>query len=120
MSQERLPSGRLDSFSSAQNNRAQPRLLTGFNPSAIETPETRKHSMRRSVLVELDLPKDWRNFRLPQPLHQRLQELLERQDREGRLRRARRAAAALTELVDMSSLFTRPDLDLVRVGGYKQ
>ena len=77
--------------------------------------------MRRSVLVELDLPKDWRNFRLPQPWHQRLQELLERQDREGRLApRERREAAALTELVDMSSLFTRPDLDLVRVGGYKQ
>ena len=77
--------------------------------------------MQRSVLVELDLPKDWRSFRLPQPLHQRLQELLDRQDREGRLvPRERREAAALTELVDMSSLFTRPDLDLVRVGGYKQ
>ena len=41
--------------------------------------------MRRSVLVELDIPKDWRTFRLPPPLHQRLQELLDRQDREGRL-----------------------------------
>ena len=61
--------------------------------------------MGRSVLVELDLPKDWRTFRLPQPLHQRLQELLDRQDREGRLaRRERREAAALTELVDMLSL----------------
>ncbi len=61
--------------------------------------------MRRSVLVELDLPKDWQNFRLPLPLHQRLQELLDRQDREGRLApRERREAAALTELVDMLSL----------------
>jgi hypothetical protein len=61
--------------------------------------------MRRSVLVELDLPKDWQSFRLPQPLHQRLQELLDRQDREGRLApRERREAAALTELVDMLSL----------------
>ena len=63
----------------------------------------------------------WQSFRLPHLLHQRLQELLGRQDREGRLApRERREAAALTELVDMSSLFTRPDLDLVRVGGYKQ
>jgi len=61
--------------------------------------------MRGSVLVELDLPKDWRSFRLPQALHQRLQELLDRQDREGRLAsRERREAAALTELVDMLSL----------------
>ena len=61
--------------------------------------------MRRSVLVELDLPKDWQRFRLPEPLHQRLQELLDRQDREGRLApRERREATALTELVDMLSL----------------
>jgi hypothetical protein len=61
--------------------------------------------MSRSVLVELDLPKDWRAFRLPRPLHARLQELLDRQDREGRLAaRERREAAALTELVDMLSL----------------
>ena len=61
--------------------------------------------MSRSVLVELDLPKDWQQFRLPRPLHQRLQELLDRQDREGQLvPRERREAAALTELVDMLSL----------------
>ena len=61
--------------------------------------------MRLSVLVELDLPKDWQQFRLPQALHQRLQELLDRQDREGRLAvRERREAAALTELVDILSL----------------
>lgn len=61
--------------------------------------------MRRSVLVELDLPKDWRKFRLPAALHQRLQELLDRQDLEGQLSpRERREATALTELVDMLSL----------------
>jgi hypothetical protein len=61
--------------------------------------------MRTSVLVELDLPKDWQDFRLPQPLHQRLQDLLDRQDREvGLAPRERREAAALTELVDMLSL----------------
>jgi hypothetical protein len=61
--------------------------------------------VQRSVLVELDLPKDWRRFRLPPALHQRLQELLDRQDMEGRLApRERREAAALTELVDMLSV----------------
>jgi hypothetical protein len=61
--------------------------------------------MRGSVLVELDLPKDWRKFRLPPALHQRLQDLLDRQDLEGRLSlRERREATALTELVDMLSL----------------
>jgi hypothetical protein len=61
--------------------------------------------MQRSVLVELELPKDWRRFRLPPALHQRLLELLDRQDLEGRLSaRERREAAALTELVDMLSL----------------
>jgi len=61
--------------------------------------------MGRSVVVQLDLPKDWRKFRLPTALHQRLQELLDRQDEQGRLSvRERREAAALTELVDMLSL----------------
>jgi hypothetical protein len=61
--------------------------------------------MRRSVLIELDLPKDWQRFRLPEPLHRRLQELLDRQDHEGRLTaRERREAVALTELVDILSL----------------
>ena len=57
------------------------------------------------VFVELDLPSDWRKFRLPPALHERLQELLDRQDGEGKLTRAeRREATALTELVDMLSL----------------
>ena len=61
--------------------------------------------MPQSVLVELVLPKDWRTFRLPPALQDRLQELLDRQDREGKLApRERREANALTELVDMLSL----------------
>jgi hypothetical protein len=57
------------------------------------------------VLVELDLPRDWRKFRLPAALHARLQELLDRQDDEGKLTRAeRREAEALTELAEMLSL----------------
>jgi hypothetical protein len=61
--------------------------------------------MPQSVLVELELPKDWRRFRLPPALHERLQELLDRQDRTGKLsQKERREAAALTELVDLLSL----------------
>jgi hypothetical protein len=61
--------------------------------------------MAQAVVVELDLPKDWRKFRLPPALHDRLQELLDRQDREGKLSaRERREAKALVELVDMLSL----------------
>jgi hypothetical protein len=59
----------------------------------------------KSVLVELQLPKDWDQFRLPPALHERLQDLLDRQDIEGRLsRKDRREAQALTELVDMLSV----------------
>jgi hypothetical protein len=58
-----------------------------------------------TVLVELELPKDWRKFRLPRALHDRLRELLDRQDRDGKLSRLeRREATALAELVDMLSL----------------
>jgi hypothetical protein len=61
--------------------------------------------MPSSILVEVDLPKDWSTFRLPPALHDRLQELLDRQDEEGRLSaRERKEAEALTELVDMLSL----------------
>jgi predicted DNA-binding protein len=61
--------------------------------------------MPQSVLVELELPKDWRRFRLPPALHERLQDLLDRQDRTGKLSaRERREATALTELVDLLSL----------------
>jgi hypothetical protein len=57
------------------------------------------------VLVELDLPRDWRKFSLPAALDARLQELLDRQDDEGKLTRAeRREAQALAELAEMLSL----------------
>ncbi|MFL5243078.1 MAG: hypothetical protein ACJ8FY_13300 [Gemmataceae bacterium] len=61
--------------------------------------------MAQAVLVELNLPKDWRTFRLPTALDDRLQELLDRQDETGKLtRKERREAKALTELVDMLAL----------------
>jgi hypothetical protein len=57
------------------------------------------------VLVELDVPHDWRRFRLPPALANRLQVLLDRQDQDGKLSRAeRQEAEALVELTDMLSL----------------
>lgn len=57
------------------------------------------------VLIELDVPEDWKKFRLPAALEHRLHELLDRQDAEGKLTRAERSEAkALTDLVDMLSL----------------
>ena len=61
--------------------------------------------MRESVLVQLNLPGDWRSFRLPKALDDRLQELLDRQDEDGKLSvRERREANALVKLVEMLSL----------------
>jgi hypothetical protein len=61
--------------------------------------------MIQSVLLRMELPKDWRKFRLPPVLHTRLQELLDRQDQQGKLStRERQEAKALTDLVDMLAL----------------
>ncbi len=57
------------------------------------------------VSIQLDLPKDWRQFRLPKALAARLQDLLDRQDSSGSLpRNERREAEALVELSEMLSL----------------
>ena len=57
------------------------------------------------VVLELDVPGDWRNFRMPQALCKRLQQLLDRQDEVGKLTNAERSEAkALVELSDMLSL----------------
>ena len=65
----------------------------------------RNATMSKSLLVEAELPRDWRKFRLPRALQDRLQELLDRQDRERKLMpRERREATALAELVDMLSI----------------
>ena len=58
-----------------------------------------------TVVVELELPSDWRKFTLHPALHKRLQELLDRQDGKGKLSaKEQREATALTELVDLLSL----------------
>ena len=57
------------------------------------------------VLIQLDLPRDWKDFKLPPALNSRLQSLLDKQDLTGRLSRSeRQEAKAITELVDMLSL----------------
>ena len=61
--------------------------------------------MAHSVVVELELPKDWRKFRLPRALHERLQELLDRQDSGMSLTRSEREEAeGLVELAELLSL----------------
>jgi hypothetical protein len=61
--------------------------------------------MSQSVTVELDWPRDWKRFRMPSALQDRLQELLDRQDRDGKLpRREQREASALVDLNDLLSL----------------
>jgi hypothetical protein len=58
-----------------------------------------------TVTVELELPEDWQALQLPQALHERLQDLLDRQDEQGSLSsQERREAEALVQLVDMLSL----------------
>ena len=57
------------------------------------------------VLVELDIPSDWRKLKLPAALDNRLQALLDKQDVEGKLTRSERSEAkAIAELSDMLSL----------------
>ena len=57
------------------------------------------------VLIELDVPADWRKFKLPKALDDRLQSLLDKQDIEGTLLPSeRREARAIAELSDMLSL----------------
>jgi hypothetical protein len=61
--------------------------------------------MPQSVFVQLELPQDWRTFRMAPALQDRLQELLDKQDAEGKLSpRERREATALAQLADMLAL----------------
>jgi hypothetical protein len=58
-----------------------------------------------TVTVELELPEDGQALQLPQALHERLQDLLDRQDEQGSLSsQERREAEALVQLVDMLAL----------------
>jgi len=53
----------------------------------------------------MDLPSDWRNFRMPRALNRRLHDLLDKQDDGTKLTTAERGEAeALVELSEMLSL----------------
>ncbi len=61
--------------------------------------------MSKTVMIQLDLPKDWRTFQMPRGLQSRLQELLDRRDEVGKLtRRERQEANGLVELAEMLTL----------------
>lgn len=57
------------------------------------------------VMIELDLPNDWKEFKLPPALDARLQSLSDKQDETGKLSRPeRQEAKAIAELANMLSL----------------
>jgi hypothetical protein len=61
--------------------------------------------MARSVVIELEIPRDLKQFRLPRGVDRRLQDLLDKQSREGKLSRAeRQEAEGLVNLAEMLSL----------------
>jgi hypothetical protein len=56
------------------------------------------------MILELEVPSNWKRFRLPRPLERRLQELLDRQDEVGRLSvKERREAEALADISELLS-----------------
>ena len=61
--------------------------------------------MSHSVLIELEMPEDLARFRLPEGVHRRLQELLDRQDGGQPLTEAeQREAEGLVNLSEVLSL----------------
>ena len=61
--------------------------------------------MGKSVVIELDIPDDLKQFRLPRGVNDRLQDLLDKQSRAGKLSAAeRREAEGLVNITEMLSL----------------
>lgn len=61
--------------------------------------------MSKQVLIELDLPTDLEQFRLPEGVNKRLQALLDRQDHGQPLTQAeRQEAEGLVNLAELLSL----------------
>jgi hypothetical protein len=61
--------------------------------------------MSQSVLIELEMPDDLKQFRLPKGVDRRLHALLEKQSRSGKLSAAeRREAEGLVKLAEMLTL----------------
>lgn len=58
-----------------------------------------------SITIELEMPGDLKQFRLPKGVNHRLQELLDKQSHEGKLSPAeRREAEGLVDLAEMLTL----------------
>ena len=61
--------------------------------------------MGQSIVIELEMPSDLKQFRLPKGVNHRLQELLDKQSRDGKLSRPeRQEAEGLVNLAEMLSL----------------
>ena len=61
--------------------------------------------MSQSVVIKLEMPDDLAQFRLPNGVNHRLQQLLDKQSREGKLTPVeRREAEGLVNLAEMLSL----------------
>ncbi len=71
--------------------------------------------MSRSVVVELDMPGDLKQFRLPRGVDRRLQQLLNKQSRTGKLSAAERKEAE--GLVDLAEMLTLLRLRAERAAG---
>jgi hypothetical protein len=71
--------------------------------------------MASSVNVEIEIPDGWDGFHLPEGLHRRLQDLLDRQDRNQPLTPAEREEAQ--GLVDMAEWLSLLRLQARRIAG---
>ena len=60
--------------------------------------------MSQSIVIELEMPGDLKQFRLPKGVNHRLQELLDKQCRLGKLSSAERSEAE--GLVDLAEMLT--------------
>src|SRR5580700_252768 len=72
-------------------------------------------TVSRSVVVELDMPGELKQFRLPRAVESRLQQLLDKQSRAGKLPVAERQDAE--GLVDLAEMLTLLRLRAERVAG---
>jgi len=71
--------------------------------------------MASPEIVEIEMPDGWENFQLPEGLHRRLQELLDRQDQGQALTSAEREEAQ--GLVDIAEWLSLLRLQSRRVTG---
>jgi hypothetical protein len=60
--------------------------------------------MSQSVTIELEMPDDLKQFRLPKSVDKRLQQLLDKQSRQGKLSPSERSEAE--GLVDLAEMLT--------------